>query len=56
MKIEMEEPTQCPHCKKIVELSEMWQSELWYENDLICNECHNEEESEMEEQYNPEED
>jgi hypothetical protein len=44
-----EMPTPCEHCGKIFDLTDGRRSEKWYPNIVICEECAEEEEREIEE-------
>lgn len=47
---EMEMPTPCQHCGKIFDLNDGYGSEKWHPNLVICENCHKEEEAEIEEE------
>lgn len=44
----MEEPTQCIHCKNWFELSDGYESVKWHPEITICNNCNDAETKEME--------
>lgn len=46
---EMEMPTPCQHCGEIFDLNDGYGSEKWHPNIVICENCHEKEEAEIEE-------
>lgn len=46
---EMEMPTPCQHCGEIFDLNDGCRSDEWYPNTIICPECGEKEELEVEE-------
>lgn len=44
---EMEMPTPCQHCGKWFDLNDGYRSDKWYPKTIICEECHSEEEIEI---------
>jgi hypothetical protein len=44
----MEMPTPCEHCSKIFDLNDGYRSEKWHPDIVICEECHNKEQEEIE--------
>ena len=46
---EMDMPTPCQHCGELFDLNDWGASSKWYPNTVICRQCSNEEDKEIEE-------